>query len=377
MIDNNRENCCGCEACAAVCGHNAIRFDRDTLGFLLPKVNLDACIGCGMCDKVCPFNVKESDYATPRTYAARNRDIDVVRASRSGGVFSSIADSIIEKGGVVYGAALNSNLSVEHTRIEDKEDLNKLRGSKYAQSAMAGIYKDILNDLKSGRTVLFSGVPCQVAAVRKYIPRIFHDKLFLVDLICHGVASPAVWMSFVEYVSARSRKKIVGANFRDKEKYGWDGLHKESFKREDGCNVYVPYVYYNDAHMRHSCNNCPFSTLQRVSDITLGDLWSWEKVAPDLNEDGLGCSLLICNTFKGAELLELLTKDIVIKPVSLDLVLQPNLKTPSSRNIERENYEKDYCRLPFTEVLEKYHKPYRPGLLKILKNKIRMILKNK
>lgn len=379
MVVPNKENCCGCEACISICPVNAISEGYDSLGFLIPKVDLKICIDCGRCENVCPFfkkNLSQDEGFIQQAIAARNSDTSVVENSRSGGIFAAMAQDIIKNGGVVYGAAMDIRQSVVHIRVEKDEDIPRLMGSKYAQSRMNGIFEKLLNDLKQSKLVLFSGTPCQVKAVKEFIPSVLHTTLVTIDIICHGVGSPIIWQKFVEYVEESLHGNVLSADFRDKLKYGWDGLHKESFVVEGLTGKqFIPYVYYNDNHIRHSCNNCPFSSVSRVSDITLGDLWSWREVARSLNRDGKGCSLVLLNSHKGNLQYNAVCHNLYTVDTKIEYVKQANLQQPSMRSKFRDKYEQDFRTMDFKELMTRYHSVTNPPLITMIKNKLIHILR--
>ena len=216
-IDNPAE-CCGCGLCASSCSQNCIMMSSDEEGFLYPSVQSEHCIHCGKCEKVCPVRNKEKTQrqSLKKAYAAFHRDKKIRFQSSSGGIFSAIAQEVIRQGGVVFGAAFNNAFEVEHIYVERVEDLSKLRGSKYVQSAMGETYKNVLNFLKSGRLVLFSGTPCQVSALKLFLNEKY-ENLITVDVICHGVPSPDVWKKYVNYRKRKdSRAELKEVYFRDK-----------------------------------------------------------------------------------------------------------------------------------------------------------------
>ncbi len=379
MVVPDKENCCGCEACISACPVNTISEGYDSLGFVIPKVDTNICIDCGRCDRVCPFlkkNFIQDEGFIQRAIAARNLDTRIVERSRSGGVFAAIANDVIRKGGVVYGAAMDTRQRVVHIRVEREEDIPRLMGSKYAQSRMNGIFEELLIDLKQNKEVLFSGTPCQIKAVKEFIPSVLHATLVTIDIICHGVGSPVIWQKFVEYVEKMSHGNVLSADFRDKLKYGWDGLHKESYVVEGlkGKQI-IPYIYYNDNHIRHSCNNCPFSSVNRVSDITLGDLWNWRKVAKFLNKDGKGCSLVLLNSHKGNLQYKAICHNLYTVDTKIEDVQQANMLQPTNRSKSRDKYEQDFLTIDFKELMTRYHSVANPPLITMIKNKLIHILR--
>ena len=347
--------CCGCSACASICGHDAIIMRADPMGFLYPKVEVSKCVNCGLCEQVCSFQgVLRLNMAPKKAYAVRHIDINEVETSRSGAAFIALSDYILEHEGIVYGAGYGAHFSVRHKRADSKIGRNEFKGSKYAQSNLMGIYDSIKEDLKSGKTVLFSGTPCQTAAIREYIPVKMRTNLFLIDIICHGVSSPAIWDDYLLYLERKVGQSLKSVDFRDKLKYGWSGMHKESFVFEDGVKRTFQYTYYNDLLIRPSCSVCPDANLNSPSDITIGDLLGWEKSCPTMNEDDKGCSLVLINSDNGERLFELSRHDMVFFEVALEKCMQPNLQRPTTENILRAQFELDYITSGFKYVMHKY-----------------------
>lgn len=228
---NNPSDCCGCTACASICAHDAISMEPDALGFLYPKVDASKCVECGLCEKVCQFNDnydRSLNLKKPIAYAARHKDINEVMKSRSGAAFVTISDYVLEQGGVVYGAGYKDHFRVAHKRATTKEERDEFRGSKYVQSDLTGVFRQVKKDLKNGLTVLFSGTPCQTAGLNAYIGKKLREHLVLVDIVCHGVPSPFLWRDYIAYLEKKQGDEILVVNFRDKELYGWKD-HRESY----------------------------------------------------------------------------------------------------------------------------------------------------
>ena len=202
-------DCCGCSACASICNHNAITMEPDKLGFLYPKVNPDKCVDCSLCEKVCSFNNdynKSSNLHTPVTYAVRHKDIKEIEKSRSGAAFIAISDYVLENGGVVYGVGYTGHFRVVHKRAINKEQRDEFRGSKYVQSDLTNTFRQVKEDLKNNFFVLFSGTPCQTSGLISYIGEKLREKLFIVDIVCHGVPSPFIWSDYINYLE---KKRIL------------------------------------------------------------------------------------------------------------------------------------------------------------------------
>lgn len=303
----DKADCCGCTACASICPKDAITMEPDTLGFKYPKVDLDKCIDCGLCEKVCAFNDnydKSLNLKEPEIYAARHKDIHEIETSRSGAAFIAISDYILENGGIVYGVGYKDHFRVAHKRATTKEERNEFKGSKYVQSDLDGIFRQVKEDLKQGNTVLFSGTPCQTAGLNSYIGNKLRENLVLVDIVCHGVPGPYMWRDYLDYLEKKQGSKICWVNFRDKQEYGW-AAHKETFKFVKGeGKMSFTYLFYQNIMFRHSCGKCHFANTQRPSDITIADFWGWEKTDPEFNKDNKGVSLVLVNTEKVANFLK-------------------------------------------------------------------------
>lgn len=232
----NKEDCCGCTACASICTHDAITMIPDALGFLYPQVDVNKCVECGLCEKVCAFN---DHYDTslnlekPIAYGARHKNMKEVETSRSGAAFIAISDYILEQGGVVYGAGYAEHFRVVHKRATTKKERNEFKGSKYVQSDMNKVFRQVKDDLRNGLTVLFSGTPCQTSGLNSFVGKRLRARLFLVDIVCHGVPGPYLWRDYLSYLEKIQGSPIVWVNFRDKQKYGWRA-HLESFIFKNG-----------------------------------------------------------------------------------------------------------------------------------------------
>ena len=259
-------------------------------------------------------------------------------------------------GGVVYGAGYNGFEKIIHKRAVTKEERDEFKGSKYVQSDLRGVFRQVKTDLQNGRTVLFSGTPCQTAALHSFIGKRYRANLFLVDIICHSVPSPAIWSDYVKYIENKFKSKIVKLEFRDKS-IGWYQTHLESFTFANGSNHkdYLLRILFNvGLGTRPSCQKCKYANLKRPSDITIGDFWGYEKVAAEMNLDNKGISLVLCNTDKGTELFESVQEELHTKLVPLESALQPNLQTPSSVDERYHQFAEDYKDKGFIYVGKKY-----------------------
>lgn len=296
--------CCGCSACVQVCPLQCISVFEDNEGFLYPRVDESRCIDCGKCEKACPILHQSAAIKPLRVYAAKNDNEEIRLSSSSGGIFTLLAEATIEKGGVVFGARFDEQWEVIHDYTENKEGVSAFRGSKYVQSRMGNNYSRVETFLKRGRTVLFSGTPCQVAGLKLFLHREY-DKLLTVDFVCHGVPSPKVWK---RYLAERvENNQIRNIDFRSK-KEGWKkynfSLSLSMDGREDttlSTSVFYENIYMRaflaDLILRPSCYACSFKSSQSGSDITIGDFWGIENVLPKMDDDK-GCSLVLLNNEK-------------------------------------------------------------------------------
>lgn len=302
----DKSKCCGCTACVNACPVQCIvmRRDRDE-GFDYPVANPDICIGCGKCESVCPV-LAPAEPSTPlAAYAVRFEEF--VDGSSSGGVFPALAKAVIDEGGVVFGTVMEPDLTVGHTEAETMDEVQRMRGSKYVQSDLYSVFFDVKEYIKSGRKVLFTGTPCQVAGLHKYLGG-KSDRLVTVDIACHGVPGPGLWEMYVKALGKRAGSEITAADFRDKSK-GW---RRYGFKTvsTSGTSTSVrasedPYMalFMQDMTLRPSCYNCPAKGGRSCSDLTVADLWSVARTAPQINDDR-GASGVLVNTHAGIELLE-------------------------------------------------------------------------
>ncbi|MGN0417679.1 polysaccharide pyruvyl transferase family protein [Anaerostipes faecalis] len=378
MDKREKKDCCGCSACADCCPVNAIEMKSDEEGFLYPYVKKELCIQCGRCDRVCgfvPVKKRSEPFTLPKAYGVKHLDNSVRISSRSGAAFIAFSDIILKRGGVVYGAVMQDDFTVRHMRATNKTQRDKMKKAKYVQSSTTGIYSQVGQDLKSGKNVLFSGTPCQVAGLRAYIKemRVADTKLYCCDLVCHGVPSPAIWKDYISYIQNKYKKRILKAEFRDKE-FGWDS-HCESFVLEDTPKKVVSRDYtdlfYDHIMFRPSCYNCQFANVYRPGDLTLADFWGIEKNDTSFN-DNRGVSLVLVNTVKGIEFFEQAKKDFEWFECKVENCIQPTLVKSSNMSPRREAFWKDYRTMEFSSLIKKYTKPLTISLR--LKRKVKNIM---
>ena len=209
----SQEDCCGCSACVNICPKQCLELKEDKEGFLQVRLSKHNCIECGLCEKVCPILApKRENEIEPIAYAAKNNSEEERKLSSSGGIFISLANMVLEQGGVVCGARFDENFHLIHDFAQTKEELLPFLSSKYLQSDMKDCYKKVKNHLIENRLVLFSGTPCQVLGLKLYLGKEY-DNLIAVEVVCHGVASPLVWEKYLEEVCKRKNISTNGIDF--------------------------------------------------------------------------------------------------------------------------------------------------------------------
>lgn len=320
---SNKEACCGCEACAQKCPKSCISMRFDEQGFRYPVVNETQCVDCGLCESICPVIHQFNPRKPIHIYGAINKNEQTRLSSSSGGLFSALAELVVNKGGFVWGARFNEQWDVIHDCVTVKEDVKLLRGSKYVQSNIGSSYKDIEKHLKKGSIVLFSGTPCQVAGLKHFL-RKDYPNLYTIDFVCHGVPSPGVWKKYLEQQFGKVTY-IESINFRDKTK-GWEKYCfklKQYFPERKNSVCYIEErnknifmrAFLHDLILRPSCYDCPARSFKSGSDITLADLWGAWVTMPECNDDK-GCSCVAINTDKGEQLFKQVLNEISVKTIS-------------------------------------------------------------
>ena len=336
MIAPNKPDCTGCGACHSICSVPCISMKSDTEGFLYPALDESKCTKCKECEKVCPSLAPQKDKRRPlHVYAAKNPDEETRYQSSSGGIFSLIAENIIQEGGVVFGARFNDAWEVVHDYTETIEGLAAFRGSKYVQSITGNTYIQAKKFLENNRKVLYSGTPCQIAGLKAFLKN-DHSNLLALDFVCHGVPSPLVWKKYFTEIIGNSTPplQIHNIKFRDKT-FGWnhllifaisffDEMHRWkrkhftattickdkklfTFTETSNTNSFMK-GFLSNLFLRPSCHACPVKSLASGSDITIADYWGVKKKLPDF-DDGKGVSLVMVNTENGKKRYDALVKN--------------------------------------------------------------------
>jgi len=351
-----KEKCFGCTACKNSCPSSAVNMIADDEGFLYPEIDQTLCTDCGICVNVCPALAELPPGTAQMFFAAKNSD-NVRKRSSSGGVFSALAAAAFEQKGFVFGAAFDENLKVAHKSIDCIEQLPEVCGSKYVQSDLNGCFCDTERLLKQGKTVLFSGTPCQIAGLNACLKKEY-ENLITCDLVCLGVPSPKVYNYYLKYISDKMKSNVKVFTFRDKS-LGWRGFSSYA-EFENGVKAQKKLwlktyntLFSHKFISRPVCSICPYASLQRPADITIGDCWGIEKHHPKF-EDKLGVSLIIINTQKGKKIFEKVKDSLTVIEITEKQALQNALRAPAKPNNNRAGFWKALEREGYEEAAKRY-----------------------
>lgn len=368
------DSCCGCEACVNICPVQAIKMKEGNHGFLYPAIDMQQCLECGKCLSVCKFKLKtESEkHGKSDVYASINTRQRERILSASGGAFSALARYVLDENGVVFGCAWNEYMEPHHTYISKISEISKLQGSKYVQSRIGDNYKKVKKFLEDGKTVLFSGTPCQCDGLRGFL-RKEYEKLICVELICHGVPSEKFFHDYIRFLEKKIKGQIINIRFRDKKR-GWGALLHIVYKNSRGQikhkylsteeSYYYYYYYWGGNLYRESCYSCKYANVYRKSDYTIGDYWGVQKVHPELDCDS-GVSVLLVNTDKGRKLLPILEKYMRLIPSTFKDAQRENnqLAAPSIKSVMTEKLWKIYEDGGAEALATDYKKEFRKKIL--------------
>lgn len=323
-----KKDCTGCYACVSVCPAKCIEMVIDSEGFCYPEIDAGQCTNCRRCEKTCPIINPITEHDKPVAYAGYNLDIENRLQSSSGAIFSLLAEHVIQEySGVVFGAAFNEVHELVHISVDNIKDLKKLYGSKYLQSRIGDTLKKAKKLLDSGKFVLFSGTPCQIAGLRAYLKKEY-GNLICIDIICHGVPSPKVWKRYVSYLESKEKSTVENVSFRDKRN-GWQRFNLKitfasgkAYLKHHQNDLYMK-AFLKNLILRPSCYECRFKGLNRQSDITLADFWGIDTIYPDMN-DGNGISLILVNSTKGKRIFNEISNKIAYREADVEKAVLHN-----------------------------------------------------
>lgn len=311
LVDASR--CTGCGACAKACPKQAIVFQDDHEGFPTPVILQDQCVECGLCNKVCPAINMPQTHEIQQAYAVQILDKEALKDSTSGGVFTVLSREVFRRGGVVYGCVWDENYNAVIRCAHNEEEMKPMRGSKYVWSWAGDTYPEIKQQLETGQTVMFTGLPCQVAGLRNYLRRDY-ENLFTLDFLCSGTPSPMAFQKYLDTICKPGMKRSeLNLKFRDKDPYGV-GVHitfkgRRAKKTSDSLRNPYYYSFYTLLVDRQSCYVCPYGTEQRVADLTMGDYWGIANYHKEMDIPA-GVSAVMVNTPNGKKLWEAVQSQI-------------------------------------------------------------------
>lgn len=343
-MDNNisilkKEECVGCRSCLISCPQKSIAMNCDEEGFFYPMID-SSCIYCGICVKKCPVIQFENNNSYKQEfYGLYSNNRTLLQKSSSGGVFSTIANDILEKEGVVFGASYVDNLDVKQIVVDTTTDLKKLQGSKYVTSSTENTFLEVKDLLLQGKMVLYSGVPCQIAGLKTFLGKNY-PNLYTIDLVCHGTPSLKLFKKYIDWLGKKNGGEISNYNFRDKTqgKWGHVGSYiiKTKIKTEEKtligkCDPYFAAFLRGETY-RESCYNCKYANLDRVGDLTIGDFWGVNNFYPNVPTKQ-GVSICIINSDKGKKLFDLLKETVTYFPCKKEEIIKENhnLQHPTFR----------------------------------------------
>lgn len=366
----SEESCTACRACEQICPKNAISFSQNSHGFLMPSVDETKCVDCGLCKAVCHLFENKGilfNKETKSVYAAKSKNETVRYQSSSGGVFRHLAEYIVKNGGSVYGAAFDESFLVKHIRVSVVSELDAFYGSKYLQSDVGNTFQQALNDLKLGKTVLYSGTPCQIAGIQTFMQQKNADieNLFLVEVVCHGVPSPLVWKEYLASRVPTATENIDNIYFRHKEA-GWHARIKVRVAAPCFTDPHLDSDFFEDSDfnelflsnltLRECCHKCHYAQRNRVADITLCDFWGIENTELKDFDDDKGVSGVIIHSEKAEKLWNSVSDNFETHKIEYEKIYsnQQTMNSPFQRPSNKDAFWEDFYTESFKKVAEKY-----------------------
>lgn len=354
----NIDFCSGCMACMNACPKDAISEKLNDNGFIYPFVDKDKCINCGICYNVCDFkDEKKEDLTVFEAYSLVVKDKETLYNSTSGGAFTAISDIVLNQGGVVVGAIMESDFTVHHVIAENNHERDKMRGSKYVQSDIGLIFRKIKEYVNNDRYVMFVGTPCQCAGLENYLG-IDRDKVLIIDFLCHGVPNNFLFKEHIKYLEEQIGKKIKDYSFRGK-KYGWTAAvqyitlnnNKEIALLK---NQVWRSFFSSSISLRSSCHNCKYRSYHRYSDITIADFWSIEKFTNKKDEKGV--SFVLVNTDQGKKILNETKKTSILNKYKVDDILF-RISTKPCSSKKAEEFWEIFHKKGYSALVDHYYQP--------------------
>lgn len=377
MIDSIRKDLCtGCGACRNICPKDCISMDADEYGFCYPVVDYTKCIKCGQCINVCPIIGKpmpNNNFEDPKVFAGWSLDEEIRMSSTSGGIFSEFAKHILSDSGCVVGARYNEEHLVEHCMICSVEELEQIRQSKYIQSDIGDVFREVKRALSQDKVVGFCGSPCQVAGLLAFLKG-NPEKLYTFDFICRGINSPKAYVRYLEMLEKQYKSTIKRVWFKNKT-FGWNRFstridfdNGEVYVKDRNTDLFMRGYIEQNLYMRSCCFDCHYKTLPRVADITLGDFWGVANYHSGLDSDK-GTSLVMINSVKGEKLFRGIEDYVFAEESSLDKALPGNacifenaVKNPNSEKfllmLDEMPFDKSFKKIVKTNIFFKVYTLY-------------------
>ena len=377
-IDASDENmCCGCMACASACPQGAISKTENNKGFIVPAIDDAKCVNCGLCLRVCDFK-KEHDQQPniKKAFSLVINSKTILKDSTSGGAFTALSDVVLSKKGYVVGSVMEPDFTVHHVIASDQASRDAMRGSKYVQSDTDGVFSKIKELLNGEADVMFVGTPCQCGALRSFLGKDYVN-LIVVDFLCHGVPNNKMFKEHIQYLNDYYKTPSVGFSFRNKV-YGWDSYNGINMLfNGKSKSKWINQIYYSffvgNLSLRPSCHHCPYRSLNRPSDITVGDFWGIEKLAGQKNREGV--SLVLAHSEKGLALVKKMKESCQVREYPTESVAFRVSLTPSKPNAKCEAFWETYLERGYRGVARKYFNNSRKNRIKFEVRKIAKKLK--
>lgn len=353
-----KQDCRGCFACYNICKICAIKMVEDEFGSIYPKIDKNKCTQCGLCRKVCPVLDVDEKFNKPiKTYAMYNKNIDIRKKSSSGGIATTLYLHFLKNNGIVYGAGnIDNNKQIQFQRIENINDLHKIKESKYVHCYINEIFKMVEKDLLDNKEVLFIASPCQISGLKHYL-RKDYDKLFLVDIICHGV--PNQRLLFDELRKQKIKiDDVYKIGFRtEKGTYDIHIIDKNGnnlFQQDASKNCYIRNFLKGDI-FRENCYKCDYAKSERISDITIGDFWGLNKNSKIYDDMKNGISVVMPITEKGDILLHKIFENVKYDERTIEEAKKENgqLNQPVVGSKSRKKFLKYYPKLGYVKTMKK------------------------